>query len=87
MTRTSVALDEPHRLARGIVGQAQDHQIGAVQQIAAQARILAPRGIDGDEFEVPARLEPPVDLEAGGAGLAVDENLGYHRGALETSPR
>src|SRR5437764_15114006 len=37
------------------------------------------------ELDIPPSVEPPVDLQAGGAGLAVDENSWSHLEFLEVS--
>src|SRR6185312_8224991 len=82
-----IALDEPHRLARGIVGQAEHHEVGAVQEVAPRRGLLAARGIDREEIEVAPSGEPPMDLQPGRAGLAVDEHLGSHPALQRTLDR
>ena len=51
-----VPLDEPHGLARGIIGQTQDHEIGGVQHVASGGSIPAFRRIDRDELDIPPFL-------------------------------
>ena len=58
----AVALDQRHRLARRVVGQAEDHSVGAVQQLAARLGVLAPRRVDRDDLQVAPAGQPLADL-------------------------
>ena len=76
-----VARNESDRLARRVVGQTEDHDIGLVQVPAPHLRVLA-RGLRNlHERHVVARRQPIADLEPGGARLAVDE---YVRHCFQT---
>src|SRR3546814_19901657 len=70
--------DQPHRLTRGIVGQAQDHEIGRVERLGARGGILAPRRVDLDQREVVAAGEALADFEPGRSRRAADENRDAH---------
>ena len=71
-------LDQRDGLARGIVGQAQDHRVGGVERVGAGVGILAGVVGERDQGDVAAAGEPLVDLDAGGAGGAVDEHFNGH---------
>ena len=79
-------VDDPHagagnqadRLARRIVGQAEDDGVGAVEEFGAGRSVLALVGRDRQELEIGAAFQPLPDLQAGGAGLAVDEDCRSH---------
>ena len=73
-----VVVDEADRLLRRIVRQAEDDGVGRVQQLGARGRVLALAGIDRDELQVAPALQPLADLQAGGAGFAVDEDFRTH---------
>ena len=68
-----VARHETHRLARRVVGKAEDHDVGLVEIPAAHLRVLARRLRNLDERHIPARRKPLADLQPGRAGLPVDE--------------
>jgi len=70
-------VDQRDRLARGVVVQAKHHQVDAGHQFALGGRVLSQLGGDAHEFDLRHRLQTFADLEAGGAGFAVDENLGH----------
>ena len=70
--------DELHGFLRCIVRQAEDDGVGVVHQFGARGGVLAALGRDGDDLQVAALLEPLADLEAGGAGFAVDEDFSGH---------
>jgi hypothetical protein len=70
-----VRLDQRHRLASGVVGQAQDGHVRAVQRVATGVDILADRVGQADERQVAAALQALADLQTRGAGLPVDEHL------------
>ena len=67
-----------HRLARSIVGQAQDGHVRSLETGAAGIGILAQRMIYLDQLDIVAPGQPVADLQAGRAGLAVDEDLMCH---------
>ena len=67
-----------HRLARGVIGQAEDGDVGLREGLGAGVGVLAAGRIDRDEVHIRAPIQPLADLQAGGAGLAVDEYLGHH---------
>ncbi len=69
-------LDQADGFARRVVGQAQDHRVGGVQQLGAGGRVLARGPGRWRSGEVVAAFQPLADLQAGGAGFAVDEDLG-----------
>ena len=70
-------VDHGDRFARGIVVQAQDHQVDAGHQLALGRGVLAQLGRDAHQLDLRHLLEPLANLQAGGAGLAVDEDLGH----------
>ncbi|MDT4864815.1 hypothetical protein FQZ97_995880 [compost metagenome] len=57
--------------------QAEDHQVHARHQFALGSGVLALLRRDAHQFDLGHRDEPLADLQAGGAGLAVDEDLGH----------
>ena len=69
-------LDQAHRLHGGGVGQAEEHQIGLVDQPLSLCQVFPLVGIDGEQFNIVPLRQPLVDLQAGGALLAVDVDLG-----------
>ena len=78
-----VARDQADRLARRIVGQAEDHDVGLIEVPATHLRILA-RGLGNlDEGHVLARRQSIADLEPGRTRLPVDE---YVRHCFEPCP-
>ncbi len=70
--------DEGDRLACRRVGQAQEGDVGGVQQARTLARILAQLGRGAQHLDIAALGEVLVDAKAGRAFLAVDENAGAH---------
>ncbi len=75
------SFSQGHRLARGLVGQAEDREIGGVEGVAPRLGRLAAGLVENEQFElVPAR-EPIEDLEPGGSGSAVDEDRRGHDGS------
>ena len=77
----AIAFHQAHRLAGRGVGQAEDHRVGVVDQLAPGLRVLAAGLGDGDELQVAAAGQPLPNLQAGGAGLAIDEHLRGHESA------
>ena len=67
------AVDDRDRIARGRVGQAEHDEVGGAHRVAPGGRVLAALGIDADRRDRQG-AEPFADAEAGGAGLAVDED-------------
>ena len=70
--------DERGRFARRRVGQAQEGDIGGVEQARAFGRVLALVGVDAQHLDVALR-EILVDAQAGRAFLAVDKTRGINR--------
>ncbi len=68
------AVGERHRLARGVIGQAQHHDIDLGHQGFARGRILAPFSIDRPDLEAGGIRQPLADFEAGRARFTIDEN-------------
>ena len=47
-------------------------------QIPAGMAVLAPFGINGNQGHIRPMLQPVADLQAGGSGLAINENRCRH---------
>ena len=62
------------RFTRGGVGQAQERDIGGVQQARALCGVFAAFGVDAQHFHVAALRQVFMDAQAGGAFLAIDKN-------------
>ncbi len=73
-----VVLDQRHAFLRRIVGQAEDGDIGGVEEALALLLVLALLGRDRDELEVATGGEALADLQTRGTGFAVDEDLRDH---------
>lgn len=72
-------VDSRHGLAGGVIGQAQQGDVGAVDGLAAALRVFALGLGQGQQAQVAAALQAGMDLQAGGALVAVDEdNWGMH---------
>ena len=71
-------VDQRHRLARSVFGQAENGQIGTVQHLSPGRRVLAGFLGQAESFQVIPPLQPLLDLQAGGAFLAVDEYFCRH---------
>lgn len=67
-----LVFDERHRLHGGGVGQAQEHQIGRVQETFALGGVLALVRVNAQQLDVVPGSQALVDLQAGGALLAVN---------------
>ena len=65
--------------ASGLVGQAQDDDVHAVEQGPPRRLILTLGRIDRHKRQIAAALQPLANLQACGAGLAVDEDF-RHQG-------
>ncbi|MCY1196742.1 hypothetical protein D9M72_80920 [compost metagenome] len=74
--------DGGRRLARGLVGQAQDGDVAGVDRLGAALRVLALRLGQRQQPQVGAAVQALMDLQAGGALVAVDENKGMGHGAV-----
>ena len=79
MMRT-LLLPSKHRdgLLRGIVGQAEDGDIGAVQQVFAHGGVAALGFRNGQELDIRAAGHAAADLQARGAVFAIDEDFRFH---------
>ena len=75
-------VDHGDRLNGRVVVQAQNHQIDLRHQLAFGLGVLAPLGRDAQQFDARHRLKPFANLQAGGAGFAVDEDGCHGRFAL-----
>jgi len=71
--------DQRDRLARRIIGQAKDRDIGGVQRAGARLRILALGIIQHDQAELTPPRQPVSDFEASRPRRAVDKDLGRHQ--------
>ncbi len=67
-------VDQRHGFQGRRVGQAEDRHIGGVQRLAAAGGILALGLAEPQQFQIPPAGQPFGDLQAGGAGLPVDEH-------------
>ena len=67
-----LVFDERHRLHGGGVWQAQEHQIGRVQETLALGGVLALVRVNAQQLDVVPGSQALVDLQAGGALLAVN---------------
>ena len=71
-------VDEGDRLLGCIVWQAQEGDVGFVDQPFALGEILAFVGVDLEQHDIAALGEIFVDLQAGRTFLAVDKNFVSH---------
>ncbi len=76
-----IIVDQRHAFARRIVRQAEDGDVGGVEQPLAFGHILALVRIDRDQFEIAPVGQPLADLQSCGAGFAIDEDLCDHGAA------
>jgi hypothetical protein len=67
-------VDCGHGLACGVVGQAQQGDVGAVDRFAAALQVLALGLGQGQQAQIATALQAGMDLQACGALVAVDEN-------------
>ena len=74
----AIIVDQRYRFARGIVGQAQDDDIGGVQRIAARAGVPPLLFRHGDQRQFGTPRQPVGDFDPGGAVTAVDEDVDAH---------
>ena len=71
--------DQRHRLARRVIGQAQDHHIGFVERTCpARASFLRSLSGNVDKFEIGARAKTLADLQTRGAHRSINENPCRH---------
>ena len=69
-------------LHRGVIGQAENRHVG-LQNLAAAFFRIAPQILgQGQQFHILPRRHPLMNPQAGGAGMAVDKNLGKHNQPL-----
>jgi hypothetical protein len=73
-----------HRLFRSLIRQAEDDHIGLGHHCALGFHVLPLLRRDGDQPDGLLAFEPLADLQAGGAGLAINENGGVR--PLERGP-
>ena len=66
-----------YRLHGSLVRQAEEHQVGLVHQLFPLGGVLALVFVDEQESDVLPARQPVVDLEAGGALLAVDVDFWF----------
>ena len=66
-----------HRLARGVVVQAQDDQVHARDQLAFGSGVFAPLGGNADQLYGGHALQALTNLQPGGASFAIDKNFGH----------
>ena len=72
--------DERGRFARGGVGQAEERDVGRIEQPRPLAGVLAQLRRGAQHFDIAAAREVLVNAKAGRAFLAVDENARRHAG-------
>jgi hypothetical protein len=82
--RTGVAgaVQQRHGGARRVIGQAQDHAVGCVDDVALGRFILGALARQADDLDVAAASQPLADLESGGAVFAVDEDFRSAHGLI-----
>ena len=73
---TGVGVGHQRRgFARGDVGQAQEGDVGGVQQAGAFGGVLAAVGRDAQHFDVAPLRQVLIDPQAGRAFLAIDKDV------------
>jgi hypothetical protein len=78
--------DHGRSFARGGIRQAQERDVGEVQQPGALGRILALVGIDAQQLDVAAPAQVLVDAQARRALLAIDKDGESHRTPAAVRP-
>src|SRR5690606_9188181 len=73
-----IVLDQRYALARGIVGQAPNGDVGGVQELGAGRWVLAPLRRNRNELDVLAPGKPRAYLQPRRAVLTVDEDFCRH---------
>jgi hypothetical protein len=76
-------VDQRDRFLGRFVRQAQESHVGGIDQALALGQILALVGVDLEHFDIAALGEVFVDLQAGGAFLAVDKDFVGHGDSAE----
>ena len=79
--------DQRRGLARGGIGQAQEGDVGGVQQARALGGVLALVGVDAQHLDVLALRRVLVDAQPGRAFLAIDEHHMLHRARVPLAHR
>ncbi|MDT4821170.1 hypothetical protein FQZ97_543330 [compost metagenome] len=74
--------DGSRRLARRLVGQAQDRHVAGVDGLGAALRVLAFGLGQRHQLQVGSPVQAFMDLQARGALVAVDENKRFGHGAI-----
>ena len=74
----AVIVDQRHRLARRIVGQAEDDDVRSIERVPARAGILAVLFVQRDQRQFGAAGQPVADFDPRGAMAAIDEDAGGH---------
>ena len=70
--------DQRHRLARRIVRQTENDQIGGVEGARPRRLVLALGLGQGDHGQIAARGQPLADLQTRGSGCPIDEDFRRH---------
>ena len=65
-------LDELRRLDGALVGQAEEHDVGSVQELAPLFDVVTLVLVDSKQLQVVARADALVDLQPRRAALSVD---------------
>ena len=69
--------DEGNRFHSGFVGKAQKCDVRQIEHLAAGIGIFAQFLAEDQQFDIFAAAEPLIDPQSGGAGAAVNKNLGH----------
>ena len=73
-----LAFENADGLLRGVVGQAEDGDVGFLQQVGAQIEVAALGFGYRQDCKIVARRQPRPDLQAGCAVFAIDEDFRFH---------
>ena len=68
-------VDQGHRFAGGCVGQAQEGDVGRVQQPRPLGRVLAQRRVDAQHRDITTPAQILVDLQTGRSFLSIYKDL------------
>ena len=79
--------DHSHGLTGSVIGETQEDQVGGVQKLLPLGGVLALFVVDEQQLDVGAGGEPVIDLQTGGALLAVNVYFGFHGVLLVTVSR
>ncbi len=74
--------DGRYRVACGLVGQAENRDVAVVDGFGATLRILAMFRAEGEKPQIAALAQTLMDLQPGGALVAIDEYKGTCHGML-----